>query len=268
MRIRPAGLFEVGTTVPKAHSARSTWPFRRGLVLLLSGDDGLMGAGEASPLPGWSRESLDDCRDVLSALPDIDLNEGWPTIDAVPAANFALETGLFNLLAQRNEVSVVSLLGVAHSELELCQLIHGPEAIGSQTIKVKADGANFQAELRRLKALRARIGRDARLRVDFNQTLPGFALAERLAELQSIDPEWIEEPGPVKALAALDSVPVPIALDESLLDPEVSVEDLARRGLIHALVLKPMLLGGVRQCHDWGGPGGGPGAGGHGDALF
>lgn len=255
MTIRRRRLIELGAEIHGAGNAAAEWRFRRGLLLVLEDEAGRVGYGEASPLPGFSQEELSSCRFFLEDLPSpslIGLEEVQAFVAEVPrnlaAARFALETALFDLLAQRRGVPVAALLGVRRTRAEMCQLLAEGEEARAPVVKVKAGKLPFEEELERLRALRRRLPRNVRLRIDFNRSLSAFGLAERLERLAELSPELVEEPSPPAALLSLTHAPVPIGLDESLVDGGGCVADLIQLGLIRALVLKPMLLGGAAAC--------------------
>src|SRR5690606_32701588 len=51
-----------------AQNARTSWQERDGAILCVSDDDGRVGVGEASPLPGFSPDTIDACTEALGAL--------------------------------------------------------------------------------------------------------------------------------------------------------------------------------------------------------
>src|SRR5205814_6820825 len=111
------------------------WRRRDGLVLRLVDDDGRVGRGEASPLPGYSPDDRDACAASLAAV-DVaalaigggDLLEGVRAavarIDArLPAARFAVETALLDLAAQRLGTAPHRLLGGGDRPPRSCALV-------------------------------------------------------------------------------------------------------------------------------------------------
>lgn len=269
------GPIEMGLT-----TARGTWQERRGLFLEIEDAEGFRGVGEASPLPGYSPETLEDARKALSRWeekgpPRLDdqrpilpqVRAELETIDpAVPSARFAVETALLDLAGHRLGRPVWSLLGGENpSAVPLSALLRArtPETIVEQTravlergittvkVKVGLPGA-FEHELALLAALRAALGSGLRLRLDANGGFAQGNVAERLAALARFEPELIEEPVSGPALFELEASPIPLAADESLQIPGAwqCLEPLRRRGLLHAVVLKPMVLGGGLACLD------------------
>lgn len=174
-------------------------------------DGVLVGEGEASPLPGYSLETVEECAAALA---------GGAT---TPAADFARFAAKLDLDGKRQGRPAHALLGATRTRLPLSSLVasvaeaENAWARGVRVLKVKDPAL--------LAPLRARFA-DAELRLDMNgRAADPSVLASR--------PLYIEEGG----LA-------PRALDESLQrrsDEEVA-RMLARRE-IAALVLKPMTLG-------------------------
>jgi len=257
---------------------QTTWSERQGLLVRVEedGDDGqdtrarrdptrqddhpptLTGRGEASPLPGFSAESLADCEHAFDQLVGAEPPRGTP----FPAAlRFALETARLDLVAQRLGLAAARALAPRlpreraplSALVPLGDLAAAQRAIdaGHRTLKLKIGrpGA-FAAELESLQRLRRAVGPEIALRLDANGALDDPAT--QLAAHAAVSPELVEEPVPAERLRALGERPlVRIALDESL--ARLTIADVA--GLLHdgwadVLVLKPMLLGGIQACLD------------------
>jgi o-succinylbenzoate synthase len=258
-------------------NARTEWRRRESVLLRVYDWEGRVGRGEASPLPGYSRDSLEDCASALGSFPWSDL----PVIEEpaqatevalrlgahLPAARFAAETALFDLLGQATDQSLPRLLGApADSRVPLCALLRS-ETVAAQAAEVsdyerqgihcfkrKLLGTNSSGprqglypESGLLVALRRQAPR-AGIRVDANRALPREEIPATLRALSEILPEWVEEPA--AALEDLAESPVPLAFDESLQDPgnwDRVFELLATQGR-GTVVLKPMALGGHGPC--------------------
>lgn len=273
MRILRAELHELPAqqTAPLS-SAYGTWSERGGLLLRLFDEDGHVGHGEASPLPGYSLDTLEDCRTALANVAPLDVDGAGPralkraseaiTSDA-PAARFALEMAVLDLIGIRAGQPAWSLLSPEEEQpqpRETAMLIPGlppewPEAVstqvgtGARTIKLKF-GRAVPAELAALERVREKFP-ELQIRVDLNRSgtlKEAPRLLQRLAELHV---EFVEEPVATSDLPQLEPSPVPIALDESLRDIDVTDaaqwEPLRNVG-VQALVLKPMALGGLSRC--------------------
>ncbi len=242
--------------------------------------DAAIGRGEAAPLPGLSRDSLDDARAALDAfaaqLPlevasiGAALTIARGAASSSPAARFAIETALLDALARAYGTSIAALLVAGpFDEIARAAVVDTVEEAmrarraGARCLKIKVGGSG---DLDRVRAIvgagserksDATIdgidsGRSLSLRLDANQTWPASTVLERLSAVADLPIEFIEEPcaNAVDLLAAeTDPLPVPIALDESLVDLDDAAIDRALCSpSLAALVLKPTLLGGFARC--------------------
>ena len=176
----------------------------------------------------------------------------------------ALEAALWDWLGRRTGLPVWGLLGGAHAELSLSGLWDERSSVGElrrrgvRVVKVKVGRAGgWEGERAVLRALR-----DADLvpRVDANCGWPAALAAQRLAELRALAPELVEEPleggllagagaGEDAEAGLLARSGLRLAADESLAGAALAQVDAAlAAGWLGALVLKPMLLGGIGPC--------------------
>jgi L-alanine-DL-glutamate epimerase-like enolase superfamily enzyme len=201
----------VTTIVPIVHPMRA----RRGVVVRAGSR-----LAEASPLEGRSRESYDD---VLAAL-----TLGGEAPASVDFARWTLETA-----PTSGAVTSQVLLEDPRTAIAVARTAI---ARGARAFKLKIRASGDAEVLAGLRALASGL----RLRVDANRA---FA-SERDVPwdvLARADVEWIEEPCP--SAGSLAGTPVPIALDESVVDDAAAALEDARDHRAAALVLKPMLLG-------------------------
>jgi L-alanine-DL-glutamate epimerase-like enolase superfamily enzyme len=243
-------------------------------VLRLMRDDGTSGVGEASPLPGYSPDSMVEVSDELQRLVDapVAANPLASPLDLLvdafaahplkhPAARFALETALLDWLGHTRDEPVHQVLGgaVERQPIPIADLVLEVDpaswpacvdtllADGATHLKLKA-GVDLDAEMRALQTIR-RAHPTLPLRLDANRRIPLEALRRHAESLEALELELFEEPvAPADWLAALD-LPLPFALDESLRDEELS-RRLLGSGAIRAVVIKPMVLGGFRASFD------------------
>ena len=207
-------------------------------------------------MPGYSVQTLEACEASLSGW--CDTQQSGAQTDLSGAARCAVETALLDLTGHQRGLPAHALLGsaIAHSvplsALLLSETVDGvlaeaERAVGRGvfTLKLKVGSPGlFNAELRRLHALRDRFGNRIALRLDANGAFSLKDAPTRLAALAELKPEFIEEPVARQDLLALGPSPIPIALDESLQGgwEEALVESVA------VAVLKPMILGGPQTC--------------------
>jgi o-succinylbenzoate synthase len=243
-------------------------------VLRLIRSDGTQGLGEASPLPGYSPDTMGEVADELQRLADapIDVNPLSTPLELLvgafashplehPASRFALETALLDWLGQTRLEPLHRVLGgeVERQPIPIVDLVleHDPAswpacvdalvADGATHLKLKV-GAHFDAEVRALEAIR-RTHPTLPLRLDANGRIPLDSLRSHADSLAALELELFEEPVAVADWPAALDLPLPLALDESLRDRELAGK-LLETGAIRAVVIKPMVLGGLRASFE------------------
>jgi L-alanine-DL-glutamate epimerase-like enolase superfamily enzyme len=277
---------------------RGTPRLREAVHIRLYDDRGHVGLGEALPLPGYSRDDAAFAESVLAEIatqlaglglevPDLvpgsplrarDAGAAAARLDAAlapcavqlaasPAARFALECALVDVLARRQGVSAahwladgrvlqpvpVSLLLPDDYHAALAAASAGV-ARGYAVLKLKiaradrtpaAEDALLAALRRAADAAGTRRGAHVLLRLDANGALDPARAGERMAALVCHGVELVEEPVSGAALLALPPLPLPWAADESLADAALAAAllDLPRTRRPAALVLKPAQLG-------------------------
>jgi o-succinylbenzoate synthase len=256
-----------------AQGARRAWPTRSGLLIELSLGS-LRGLGEASPLPGYSPDTLEEAEIALGALDlgrvqdALRIEETSAALKAIaqllpqrlPAARMGLETAALDLRARQRNLSAPELLGAApDTSRQLAYLLGildtaGIERLnramraGYQHFKIKLGAAgNIDGEVSAVRQVRRTLGARPRLRLDVNGGWSQSETQRACNLLEPLDIEFVEEP--CAPLAGTLGIRVPLALDESLqgLDAE-DLEALARRTGASVVILKPMVLGGLSQC--------------------
>ena len=188
--------------------------------------------GDAAPLEGWSRETIEDVLDWVRRGGDV-----------VPASmQCALETTDWPL--QHPEVLVNALLSGSAEEM----LAEAQRTIldGCRCLKIKTGRLEF-SEIPPLLDRILEAG-NCSFRLDPNRAW-SFADSMKMAETLCNYPiEYFEEPiSEISEMPRLirDS-PVPMALDETL--REIQPEDLSNYSGAVAVVLKPTLMGGFSIC--------------------
>lgn len=257
--------FSASLTRPLGN-ANHSWSARSGLLLRIQRQDGSEGLGEASPLPNYSSDTLEDCKRCLEQLKlfpegELCLLRIEEFVDhmpiALPAARFAVETALLDLLSQERGESVSQLLGGENESASRSAIISSHDAIGSvlalqergiRSGKLKV-GRNWTAELATIRALRETYP-SFRLRLDVNGA---WSLPQALQNLQTLraqDIEFVEQPVPPGKMHNLVGSPVPIAADESMRTTlgRDALGPLVGDGALAAVVLKPTVLGGLLAC--------------------
>jgi L-alanine-DL-glutamate epimerase-like enolase superfamily enzyme len=204
-----------------------------------------LGLGAASPEAAVTGETLDACREALSAerlqwligrdvqdLPAL-VREAIRDMPHAPAARAALDMALHDLLAQHLGVPLVEMLGRVHERLptSITIGIKGVEATldeareyaarGFRVLKVKL-GNDLQEDIERLQRLRGELGDRHTIRVDANQGYSRQQLLDFCEHTDALDIELIEQPlpagrpDPMRGLP--ESIRARLAADESLHD--------------------------------------------------
>jgi len=225
------------------------------------------GLGEATPFPGWT-ESLAECREKLSEVPGISYR--FPGLAKHPAARHGL--GLAYKDAEAREAGVPLAESLARGSLgavpsasetvpvnatvgdgdigETVAAAEGAVAEGFGCLKVKVGVRDVDADVERLRAVRAAVGDDVAMRADANGA---WTRSEAVAFVDAVvdaglDLSYVEQPLPADDLDGhvdLRGRGVDVALDESLAARDSLVRrEIKEREAADVVVLKPMALGG------------------------
>jgi o-succinylbenzoate synthase len=257
------------------HTARGVVRERRGLLLRLTSDSGIIGWGEASPA-AWvggeplhaARASLDEI--VRRAAPGTTARALTSALAAVPlaaSAACALDCALLDLEARERGLSVAELLatirggGTPPSRLRAAWLVSaaGAAAAASEVAAAGARGfccfklkvgGGMEEDLERTSAVCGQLPAQGRLRLDANRAW-SLAEAKRIFARLPAAVDFVEEPlaGPTPALLGelRRELGVPIALDESIESAE-RLERMAEAGALDVVVVKAARLGGLRAA--------------------
>jgi O-succinylbenzoate synthase len=247
---------------------------REGLLLELTGEGGVVGRGETSPLPGFSRESLDDAAEQLRGLassmvgrevtddwvdPTGDFNRELDSMDLAPSVRFGLELALWDLYAaSRGRLLAELVTPHPRTTVPVSALISGPpgealeearrvRSLGYEAVKLKVGARAVEEDVELVHAVSGALGDAVALRLDANRTW-SLEEAERFARGTAGQRfEYVEEPlaDPAQLPAFARTRGVPVALDESL--AEIEPETLEEHPYACAVVLKPTLLGGLSR---------------------
>jgi len=220
-------------------SAHGVREFREGF-LVFAHEDGLVGHGDAAPLPELGTESLAECLAQVQGA-------SFDALPAAPAARCAVEQALLDLRAQRAGMPLARLLErsaplqVRASALlsaedvpELAREAQRAVAEGFGTLKLKV---GREDDFARAAVVRDAVGPAVKLRLDANGAWEAPAALRKLRELAPLGIELCEQP--TSDLRGLEGSPVVVAADEMLAS---DVDGALRRARV--VVLKPVLLGG------------------------
>lgn len=242
-------------------------------VLRLMRSDGTTGLGEASPLPGYSPDSISDVSEELQRLADEPVRAN-PLVGPRellaqtfaahplkhPSSRFALETAMLDWLGHSRGKPVHQILAgdVAAQPIPIADLVvQAPAAWPARVDALLTDGAthlklkvgsDLDAEVAALREIR-RAHPTVPLRLDANRRISIEALRRHAGSLETLELELIEEPVAPEDWPAALSLPLPFALDETLRDADLSRRVL-ESGKVCAVVIKPTVLGGLRASFE------------------
>ncbi len=228
---------------------------RTGWIIELTGTNGQKGWGEIAPLPGLSPESE---WELIASWDGERVDAGMIT----PSVRCGLDMAFWNLNdpaliphrlrnlpPPRDRVAVNALLIGEVDDMLRQERAAARE--GYQTVKIKLGRQEPAAEVDMLHTINRYAAEATRFRLDANRAWTPDDADGYLGVLSEMNVEYVEEPfaNPRASLAWSDGTGVPVALDESLcrLDPD----DLKQFAGLRALVLKPMLLGGLSRCMEY-----------------
>lgn len=229
-------LVEIGGRPIDAGNSAARWTERRGWRIEIDG-----GIGEASPLPGVSRETHAAVGVALSRYLE-DRRAPLP-----PSARFAVETAELDAAARRSGRSIAEVLGAAPKAAASGSELGPDPSPACRCAKLKVGPAAAWPEQRRAIDALVASRRDLRIRLDFNGSLTADEAGRIAAEIAAAGwpLDFVEDPTP---FAELRPLPVPIAVDAVI---------ATRGGVDRAIgspasiaVLKPALLGGLRRALD------------------
>jgi O-succinylbenzoate synthase len=277
VRIGDVSVFSFALSLRRALQLKNVESYeRRGFLIRLSNDAGEIGWGEISPLPSFSRETLEEAREQLSMLRDVlkgvkmpahaenldgALTDLTASMRLSPSAQFGVETALLNLVAQHKELTLSALLGgpsassvpinalASGTPEEIVETVKGACGDGFRTVKIKVGRSSVDEDIHIVNKVCSFVNDNAlehcAVRLDANRAW-SYTDAIRFASQVPKDRiEYIEEP----CSHLEDSYRfgrasgMPLALDESLI--ELTPDKVTGSDEVAALVLKPTIMGGI-----------------------
>ncbi len=245
---------------------------RTGFLLKLTGEDGSVGWGDAAPLPGFSRETLEECIDAfvvfaehIRGLEHLEVFEDRAHLysekrDEPSSVSFAIETALWAMLGHEDVFNAFA------SEIPLSALLSGDrdsilekagalEKHGIACVKLKVGRGQVSEDAALVREVSSILGEDCSLRLDANRAWDLEDARVFVKALEGIPLEYIEEPlrKPEELEIFLQKTGMPYALDETLheMPPPANAKEVMdtvlgeRRSLwfnARAWVWKPTLM--------------------------
>lgn len=208
--------------------------FRNGLILKMIDNFRKERWGEIAPLPGRSKENIQQVRGQLLQI----LSEGKLDEELLPSVQFGLESAL----AFPFPSITAPLYAFLHGEQpdEILQQAEAAHAKGYTVAKVKIGSFKMDLAIDLLNSLKNRF----RLRVDCNSA---FSLDEANDLFSHFDPgqfDYVEDP--TYEVFRLADFRFPFAMDETVFDCfSLPIHTYSH---LYGFILKPTILGGKKGC--------------------
>lgn len=241
---------------------------RDGVLIEVRDAGGRTGIGEASPYPSLGGGAVDDvlallARHGLAVCADGTLARG-PGVEALRCAVDAATLDLAGRAAGRPVAALLS--GAPAASVAANAVIGGGTAeevvgyaldavrAGYRVLKLKVGVAPLAEEASSVAAVRAACP-DAAIRLDANGAWDETTAHAAIEAFAPFRIEWLEQPVPPRDFGAFARIhaasPIRIGADESLTDPALR-ERILEQQAASVVVLKPMVLGGLRVALDFG----------------
>ncbi|MFP8956362.1 mandelate racemase/muconate lactonizing enzyme family protein [Natrialbaceae archaeon A-CW3] len=247
-------------------TAQGTITSRDGFLIRVE-HEGVIGIGEATPLPGWT-ESYEDCQRALEAAESAASEGSGAALEAVEeraAARHGVSLAIADLYATRAARPLYQYLGDASRVARVpvnatvgdadpdstAQAVRRAVDRGFRSCKLKVGSRSLDDDLERVERARETAGEAIELRIDANGAWTYGEAIDAIDRLSDLDISIVEQPLPSGALeghAELRGHGVQIALDEGIL--EHGVDAICSAEAADILVLKPMALGGIDVARD------------------
>jgi o-succinylbenzoate synthase len=233
-------------------TSRGSWQRREGLYVRIERPDGTIGFGEAAPVPSFGSDSIDEsdavCRGFGSRV-------SGETLSHIPRNLGSLRNAVASALGATADAPVHASLGVAALlPAGRAALDEGPlkANLGFRVFKWKVGVGAEDDERSMLDDLIGALPTGSRFRLDANGAWDRRTAQRWLSHAAERPVEFVEQPIAADSRGVVDSLsglavdyPVPIALDESIVD-EGDVEGWLGAGWTGFYVIKPSLMGDVR----------------------
>ena len=248
---------------------------RIGRLVRLETPGGHVGWGDAAPLPGFSRESIEMVDDdwklhrsglFQESLGGFDVPDPGTAIASefsTRALQFAIEQALVGLESKRSGRPIPNVIAPGGPlKIRLAGLVAGSgngaveSALhlareGYTSMKIKVGRSALSDDVTTILDIRRAVGPDVNLRLDANRAWRLDEAIRFVDETAAVAPEFIEEPladpDQIERLVRMSGAPV--ALDETILT--ISPNDLEAWSFATHVVLKPTLIGGMRVSDEF-----------------
>jgi len=246
---------------------------RQGLIIQLISEQGEIGFGDIAPLPGFSRETLEEVIDqaqlLRSKICDQSVPEGltkfngkfdewFNPFNLKPSLRFGIESAVLHLLANTHHTPVYKLIPSAFAhQVRVVGLLSAPkDQLITQTkaliddgyseLKLKV-GGDIDEDIEKVLIVNDAAYGKAILHLDANQMWDFDQAVAFGKAIGCAGASYIEEPfkDTSRIPEFFDQTLIPVALDESVVD--LSLEEIKSISGVETIVLKPTMLGGIEK---------------------
>ena len=244
--------------------------YARGVYVKVLTDEGISGMGEAVPMPFVTGETIGGVvaaiEHMKGALIGADPEDPAAIHDIMDrqiarnsAAKAAIDMACYDIMGKKAGLPVHKLLGAAVDTIQtdvtigidtaekMAEDAAARVAQGFRVLKMKG-GISVEDDLANMAAIRAAVGQETELRIDFNQGYDFATAAGMLRRLPEFGITEAEQPVPdwdVESMAKLKPLsPVLLMADESIHSPR-DAELVCRMDACHVVNIKLMKCGGI-----------------------
>ncbi len=251
---------------------------RRQVLIKIHTDEGVVGLGDATPLPVFTGESQGS---ILTAIEKyltpmilhenpLEMEKLSEKMNKLPwnmAAKAGIDIALFDIIGKALEIPVHSILGGRYHETLLQAAAVGltkgtsPDEValeaaeriqnGFQVIKVKIGkkyGLSLEEDFRRVQAVAEAIGSRARFWVDCQAAYSSHEAVQIVQKIEQFNPLYIEQPTSRFDIEGMSEVrkkiAIPILADESVFSPLEALRVIRERAA-DAIAIKFAKCGGI-----------------------
>lgn len=274
MKIKQLEIFAIRLPLIKPFIVSyATYPNMASIIVKLTTECGLVGWGESVPdehVTGETPESSfavlkNTLAPLLIGQNPMELEKIHELMDGevknIPAAKAAIDIACYDVMGKKLNVPIYQLLGGRyHEKFPLTHVlsIDEPEQmadeadeqlkLGFTSFKMKV-GRDVASDVKRIQAVRNRVGDEIAIRVDVNQGWKNSAnTLQALRQLESVGLDWIEQPVVADDLDAMvevkEKTSIPVMIDEGLCDMWDMRQIISKR-VADKVNIKLMKCGGI-----------------------
>ena len=240
--------------------------FQKEVIILKAKDEkGNIAFGEVSPLPGFSKENISDCKNRLELFTfhhqknfnnRVELEDELNIFNDIPSLKFGFEQMAIGLMLQNeliffNDSNSQRFLNI-NGSIGITSLTETEKQIekillsGISTLKLKVGRVNFEDDLSVITMIKKKFGKKTQLRLDVNGKWSYEEAKSNLRMLEQFELQYVEQPVKDKfeLLELAKQSKIKIVPDESIQTIDDAI-DFINNDLIDFIILKPSIRLGI-----------------------